>query len=79
MTTIRWQDHILLDPDVLAGKPIVRGTRIAAEFVLDLLAQGWPCRRVLANYPQLSREDIQAVFAYARDCLKLEKVYPFGE
>jgi uncharacterized protein (DUF433 family) len=77
MTT--WKDRIVLDPDVLAGKPIVRGTRVPVELVLDLLAQGWPYRRVLDNYPQLSREDLLAVLAYARDCLKVEKIYPLGE
>lgn len=74
-----WKDRIVLDPDVLAGKPIVRGTRVAVELVLELLAQGWTYRRVLDNYPQLSREDLLAALAYARDCLKVEKVYLIPE
>ena len=79
MTTSTWKDRITLDPDVLGGKPIVQGTRVSVEFVLDLLAQGWSRRRVLDNYPQLAREDILAALAYARDCLKLEKLYPIPE
>ena len=79
MAVTSWKDRIVLDPDVLAGKPIVRGTRVAVELVLELLAQGWTYRRVLDNYPQLSREDLLAALAYARDCLKVEKVYLIPE
>lgn len=79
MTTGTWKDRITLDPDVLAGKPIVQGTRVSVEFLLDLLAQGWSRQRVLDNYPQLTREDVLAALAYARDCLKLEKLYPIPE
>ena len=79
MTTGTWKDRITLDPDVLVGKPIVQGTRVSVEFLLDLLAQGWSRQRVLDNYPQLAREDILAALAYARDCLKLEKLYPIPE
>ena len=64
---------------MLAGKPIVQGTRVSVEFLLDLLAQGWSRQRVLDNYPQLTREDVLAALAYARDCLKLEKLYPIPE
>jgi len=74
-----WKDRITMDPDVLAGKPIIRGTRVSVEFLLDLLAQGWSRRRVLDNYPQLERQDVLAALAYARDCLKLEKLYPIPE
>lgn len=79
MTPTNWKDRITVDPDVLAGKPIVQGTRVSVEFLLDLLSQGWSYRRVLENYPQLSREDVLAALAYARDCLKIEKIYPLPE
>jgi uncharacterized protein (DUF433 family) len=46
------------------GKPVVKGTRLAVEFVIDLLAQGWTEAEILANYPGLAREDIQACLAY---------------
>jgi len=55
-----WKDRIVLDPEVLAGKPIVKGTRLAVEFIIDLLAQGWSEADILRNYPGLTREDIQA-------------------
>jgi uncharacterized protein (DUF433 family) len=71
-----WKDRISVDPKVLAGKPVIKGTRIAAEFVLDLLANGWTVEAILENYPQLKREDITAVLKYATEILSEEKVYP---
>jgi uncharacterized protein (DUF433 family) len=50
---------------VLVGKPVVKGTRLAVEFIVDLLAQGWSEADILRNYPRLTREDIQACLAYA--------------
>jgi uncharacterized protein (DUF433 family) len=65
-----WQERIVIDPAVLVGKPIVRGTRLAVEFVVGLLAQGWSEKDILDNYPGLSREDILACLAYAEDRLR---------
>ena len=70
------QPRITLDPDVLTGKPVVRGTRISVEFVIGLLVDGWSEADILANYPELAREDIVACLAYARDLLRSEKVFP---
>ena len=69
-------DRITIDPKVLTGKPVVRGTCISVEFVVDLLAAGWSHTQILASYPQLSEEDIRACLAYAGDLLREEKVYP---
>jgi uncharacterized protein (DUF433 family) len=55
-----WQDRITLDPAVLAGKPVVRGTRLSVDFVLGLMAQGWAEADILRNDPGLTREDIAA-------------------
>jgi uncharacterized protein (DUF433 family) len=68
--------RMVLDPDVLAGKPVIRGTRLAVEFVIGLLADGWTEAEIIANYPGVAREDILACLAYARDALSLEKVFP---
>ena len=68
--------RITLSPDVLAGKPVVRGTRLSVEFVIGLMADGWKEGDILANYPGLSHEDLIACLAYARDILGAEKVYP---
>ena len=72
---MKWQDRILIDPKVLVGKPIIRGTRIAVEFVIDLLGRGWTVEQVLDDYEHLTAEDIQACLAYASDVLKAERVY----
>ena len=73
---MNWQERIVADPEVLAGKPVIRGTRMAVEFVLDLLANGWSEGEVLKNYPRLTPKDIQACMGYARALLKSERVYP---
>ena len=58
------------------GKPVVRGTRISVEWVVDLLAAGWSHEQILENYPHLTREDIQACLSYASELLHSEKVFP---
>lgn len=59
-----WQDHIHADPEILGGKPIVRGTRLAVELVLELLAAGVSEQEILADYPGLTREDVLACINY---------------
>jgi uncharacterized protein (DUF433 family) len=71
-----WKERITVDPKILAGKPIIKGTRIAVEFILDLLANDWTTEKILKNYPQLTKEDITAVLKYATEILTEEKVYP---
>lgn len=73
MTT--WEEHITLDADILAGKPIVKGTRLAVDFVVDLLAEGWTVDDIIDNYPDLTKQDIQACLAYAGEALRREKVF----
>lgn len=70
-------DRIIIDPDILIGKPIVKGTRLSVDFLLDLLAQGWPEAEILRNYPGLQREDLLACWAYASAVLREEKVYRY--
>lgn len=69
-------ERIVLDPAVLAGKPVIRGTRLSVEFIVGLMADGWNEADILANYPGLTREDVAACLAYARDLLQSERVYP---
>ena len=61
--------RIVLDPTILAGKPVIRGTRIAVDFIIELLADGWNEKDILQNYPGLSHDDVAACLAYARDVL----------
>jgi uncharacterized protein (DUF433 family) len=72
-----WQERIVIDPAILVGKPVIRGTRLAVEFIVDLLAQGWSEADILRNYPGLTREDIRACLSYASALLRVEKVFPF--
>jgi uncharacterized protein (DUF433 family) len=68
--------RITLDPKVLAGKPVIRGTRLSVEFIIGLMADGWGEPDILENYPGITHEDIIACFAYARDTLSSERVFP---
>jgi uncharacterized protein (DUF433 family) len=72
---VDWQDRISVDPKVLVGKLVIKGTRIAVEFVVDLLARGWSTQQILREYVHLTPEDIQACLAYASEVLKSERVY----
>jgi len=74
--TMSWQERIVLDPSILTGKPTIKGTRIAVEFVVDLLARGWTAEDILLEYDHLSADDVQACLAYASDVLQSERVYP---
>ena len=74
---MNWQERIVIDPGILVGKPIVKGTRLAVEFIVDLLAQGWSEAEILRNYPGLTHQDIQACLSYASAMLRMERVYPF--
>ena len=73
-----WKDRITVDPDILAGKPVIKGTRIAVQFIVGLLADGWTHETILRNYPQLKKEDILAALNYASEILKEERGLPFG-
>ncbi len=59
-------DRITADPKVLGGKPIIRGTRISVELVLELLHAGWTHDQILASYPHLVEDDLAAVLAYGQ-------------
>ena len=71
-----WKERIVIDPDILTGKPTIKGTRLAVEFIVELLAQGWSEADILRNYPGLTSKDIKACLHYASAVLHAEKVYP---
>jgi uncharacterized protein (DUF433 family) len=71
-----WRDHITVDPQILVGKPVVKGTRISVELVIDLLAAGWTQQQILDSYPTLKADDVRACLAYASEILHSEKVFP---
>ena len=71
---VNWKDYIITDPAVLVGKPVIKGTRLSVEFVLGLIAQGWPEEEILRNY-KLTAEQVRACVAYAQERLRDEKVF----
>lgn len=68
--SMQWQDYIVSDKDILLGKPTVKGTRLSVDHIVSLLAQGWTEEKILQNYPRLTHEQLQAVFAYLYDCMQ---------
>jgi uncharacterized protein (DUF433 family) len=70
-------DRIIVDPEILVGKPVVKGTRLSVDFLLGLAAQGWSEAEILRNYPGLQREDLLACWAYASEVIGEEKVYRY--
>jgi uncharacterized protein (DUF433 family) len=69
-------ERITIDPAVLVGKPIIRGTRLSVEFIVGLLGAGWTEAEVLQNYPGLTADDIRACLGYAHEVLAEWQVYP---
>lgn len=72
---MKYKDRITINPDILVGKPIIKGTRLSVEFILELLTERWTYEDILKNYPQLSYEDILAAIEYSLELIKEEKVY----
>jgi len=64
-----WEDRIVCDPKILLGKPTIKGTRLSVAFILERLADGWTEKMLYESYPRLTPVDLQAIFAYASDCL----------
>lgn len=71
---MNWKTYIHSNPKILLGKPVIKGTRLSVEFILGLFSEGWTQEQVLESYPTLNPEAIQAVFAFAAECLK-EDIY----
>ena len=71
--------RITIDPDVLVGKPCIRGMRISVEHVLDALAAEISPQELLAEYPFLEAEDVRAALLYAKELVSQERVFPLGK
>ena len=69
-------ERIVVDPEILAGKPVIRGTRLAVEFILELLAAGQSEQDLLTDYPGLTHDDILACLSYASYLAHEYKAYP---
>ncbi len=73
-----WKDRIAVDPRIMLGKPVIKGTRITVAHIVGLMAQGWSTEEILKNYPQLKKRDLEAALKYAAETLNQEKVYPLA-
>jgi len=73
-----WKERIVIDPKILVGKPIIKGTRVSVEFILELLSNDWSYETILKEYPQLKKEDILASIQYSLEILRDEKTYALG-
>ena len=67
---MNWENYIHSDKNVLLGKSTIKGTRLSVEFILQLLAQGWSEQAILEDYPRLTKESLQAVYAYIWECMQ---------
>jgi uncharacterized protein (DUF433 family) len=70
---------IISDPEVLMGKPVIAGTRISVELILDKLAMGETIEQILEAHPRLSVEAVRAAIAFAAKALRADVVYPIAE
>ena len=70
-----WRDHIRSDPEILSSKPVVKGTRLSVEVLLGLFANGRSEEQVLEGYPNLTRESLRAVFAFAAESARDERTF----
>ena len=69
-----WKDRIIVDPELLGGRPAVRGTRLAVSLILELMAAGSSEQSILAGYPRLCQEDVRACLRYAAESLEPQPV-----
>jgi len=70
---------IVSDPKVMMGKPVVAGTRVTVELILEKLSAGETMEQILDAHPRLTREAIHAALAFAKDALRADVVYPIAE
>ncbi len=75
---MNWQEYIISDKEVLLGKPIIKGTRISVELILELFGSGWTEAQILSSYTSLTSDSLRAVFAYLKDCIQQELYFPIS-
>jgi uncharacterized protein (DUF433 family) len=71
--------EIISDPQIMMGKPVIAGTRITVELVLEKLAAGETTEQILASHPRITAESIKAALAFAAEALKADVIYPIVE
>ena len=76
---MNYQRRIIIDPKIMVGKPVIRGTRITVELILEMLGQGITVQQILKEYPHLKKEDIKAALEFAQKAVKKERINIFTE
>jgi uncharacterized protein (DUF433 family) len=76
---MNWKDRIVVDPEILVGKPIIKGTRISVELLLDRVADGWSIDDILRSYPHLTRDDVLAALSFAAELFREERFVAVGK
>lgn len=69
-------DRIVVDPDILVGKPVIKGTRVPVYLIVELVAAGLTTKQIIKEYPQLKEEDIKAALLYASKLVESEVTVP---
>ena len=72
---MNWEIYIHSDPNILVGKPVIKGTRLSVEFILGLFSTGWTQQQILENYPTLTQESLKAIFAFTCECMRDMNLY----
>ncbi|CAG1000646.1 hypothetical protein MTYP_02853 [Methylophilaceae bacterium] len=72
---MEWRNRVVSNPEILVGKPTIKGTRISVELILGWLANGWTFEQILESYPNITREDIVAALAFAAERLHEEDTF----
>ncbi|MDO8586586.1 MAG: DUF433 domain-containing protein [Armatimonadota bacterium] len=78
MPRSRWQDRIVVEPDLHHGVPCIKGTRVPVATILGSLADGMSAEEVIVQFPQLTKDDIGAALSYAAEVLRQEIVLPMS-
>lgn len=75
---VNWKEYIYSDPNILLGKPIIKGSRISVELILELLAEGWTNKMIKESYPHITEDHIKAVFAYTKESIENDRFFPIS-
>ncbi len=73
---VEWRERIVVDPEIMTGKPVIKGTRLTVDLVIQLLAEGWSTGQIIDEYPGITVDDVGACLAYASELVRSERVYP---
>jgi uncharacterized protein (DUF433 family) len=76
---MNWKDRITVDPAILVGKPIIKGTRISVELIMDRFSDGWAMEDILASHPHITRDDVLAALSFAAEIFREERFVAVGK